>query len=77
MKSANSQCSAPLYSHHWINVAYVLADLHVQYCNTVILKKSVMNMEISLYNKVPDQIKQKNNFTFTFHGSIFVRLVNV
>jgi hypothetical protein len=36
-------------------------NLHVQYCKTV-LKKSVMNMGISLYNKVPDQIKQKDNF---------------
>jgi hypothetical protein len=37
-------------------------NLHVQYCNTVLFKKSVMNMGICLYNKVPDQIKQKYNF---------------
>jgi hypothetical protein len=37
-------------------------NLHVQYCNTVIFKKSVMNMGITLYKKVPDQIKQKDNF---------------
>jgi hypothetical protein len=36
-------------------------NLHVQYCNTVLFKKSVMNMGISFYNKVPDQIKQKDN----------------
>jgi hypothetical protein len=37
-------------------------NLHVQYCNTVLFKKSVMNMGISLCTKVPDQIKQKDNF---------------
>jgi hypothetical protein len=37
-------------------------NLHVQYCNTVLFKKSVMNMGISLYNKVPYQIKQMDNF---------------
>jgi hypothetical protein len=37
-------------------------NLHVQYFNTVLFKKNVMNMGISLYNKVPDQIKQKDNF---------------
>jgi hypothetical protein len=35
-------------------------NLHVQYCNTVLFKKSVMNMGISLYNN--NHIKQKNNF---------------
>jgi hypothetical protein len=37
-------------------------NLHVQYRNTVLFKKSVMNMGISLYNKDPDQINQKDNF---------------
>jgi hypothetical protein len=32
-------------------------DLHVQHCNTVIFKRSVMNMEIRLYNRVLNQIK--------------------
>jgi hypothetical protein len=32
-------------------------NLHVQHCNTVLFKKSVINMGISLYNMVPDQIK--------------------
>jgi hypothetical protein len=36
--------------------------LHVQHCNTVLLKKSVINMGIGLYNKVPDQIKLRGNF---------------
>jgi hypothetical protein len=32
-------------------------NLHVQHCNTVLFKKSMMNMGISLYNIVPDQVK--------------------
>jgi hypothetical protein len=43
-------------------------NLHVQYCNTVLFKKSVMNRGISLYNKVPDQIKQKDNFNSFKNG---------
>jgi hypothetical protein len=27
---------------------------HVQHCNTALFKKSLMNMDISLYTKVPD-----------------------
>jgi hypothetical protein len=37
-------------------------NLHVQLCNTAIFKKGVINMEISLYSKVSDQIKLKENF---------------
>jgi hypothetical protein len=37
-------------------------NLHTQHCNTVLFKRSVMNMEISLYNKVPNQIKLRKNF---------------
>jgi hypothetical protein len=37
-------------------------NLHVQYCNIVLFKKIMMNMGITLYSKVPDQIKQKDNF---------------
>jgi hypothetical protein len=37
-------------------------NLHVQHCNTVLFKKSVINMGIGLYNKVPDQIKIKRKF---------------
>jgi hypothetical protein len=32
-------------------------NLNVQHCNTVPFKKSVINMDISLYSKVPGQIK--------------------
>jgi hypothetical protein len=36
-------------------------NLHVNQCNTVLLKKGVINIGISLYNKVPEQIKSKIN----------------
>jgi len=32
-------------------------NFHVQYCHTVLFKKSVVSMEIKLHNKVPDSIK--------------------
>jgi hypothetical protein len=38
-------------------------NLHVNHRNTVLLKKkSVINMGITLYNNVPEQIKSKTNF---------------
>jgi hypothetical protein len=37
-------------------------NLHVQHCNTVIFKKYVINMGISLYSKVPEQITIKRKF---------------
>jgi hypothetical protein len=37
-------------------------NLHIQHCNTVLFKKSVIIMGIGLYNKVPNQIKLKENF---------------
>jgi hypothetical protein len=37
-------------------------NLHTQHCNTVLFKRSVMNTGISLYNKVPNQIKLRKNF---------------
>jgi hypothetical protein len=37
-------------------------NLHVKYFNTVIFKKSIINMRISLHNKVPYQIKLKKRF---------------
>jgi hypothetical protein len=37
-------------------------NLHVKHCNTVSLKKSVINMGITLYNNVPEQIKLRKNF---------------
>jgi hypothetical protein len=35
-------------------------DLHVHYCNTALFRKSVVNMGIKLYNKVPDHIKMRD-----------------
>jgi hypothetical protein len=37
-------------------------NLHVQHCDTVLFKKSVINMDIILYDKVPDQIKLREIF---------------
>jgi hypothetical protein len=37
-------------------------DLHVQYCNRVLFRKSVVNMGIRLYNKVPDHVQMGDNF---------------
>jgi hypothetical protein len=37
-------------------------NFHVQHCNTVHFKRSVINMGISLYNKVPNQIKLREIF---------------
>jgi hypothetical protein len=39
-------------------------DLHVQFCNTDLFEKSVVNMGIRLYNKVPDHIKDLENYKF-------------
>jgi hypothetical protein len=36
-------------------------NLQVQHCNTVPFKKSTINVAISLYNNIPDQIKCKEN----------------
>jgi hypothetical protein len=32
-------------------------NFHVEFCNTVLFQKSVVNVGIKLYNKVPDSIK--------------------
>ena len=37
-------------------------DFQVPSCNTSLFKRSVMNMGIRLYNKMPTGIKQFNNF---------------
>ena len=34
-------------------------NFHVQFCNTVLFQKSVVNMSIKLYNKVPEYKKGK------------------
>jgi hypothetical protein len=37
-------------------------DLHIQQCNTALYQKSVINMGIKLYNKLPIQIKQLDTY---------------
>jgi hypothetical protein len=37
-------------------------DFHVQFCRTALLKKSVVNMGIELYSKVPNRIKNSESF---------------
>ena len=37
-------------------------DLHTRYCNTVLYKWSVTNISIKLFNKLPVQIKQLDNY---------------
>ena len=54
-------------------------DLHTQHCNTVLYQRSVINMGIKLFNKLPIQIKQLDNFksfkrevkTFLVHNSFY------
>jgi hypothetical protein len=54
-------------------------DLHTQHCNTVFYQKSVVNMGIKLFNKLPIQIKQLDNYksfkkevkTFLVHNSFY------
>ena len=54
-------------------------DLHIQHCNTVLYQRSVINMGRKLFNKLPIQIKQLDNFksfkrevkTFLIHNSFY------
>jgi hypothetical protein len=54
-------------------------DLHTQQCNTVLYQKSVVNMGIKLFNKLPVQIKQLDNYksfkrkvkTFLVYNSVY------
>jgi len=38
------------------------SDFHVPSCNTSLFKRSVTNMGIRLYNKMPTRIKQLDSF---------------
>jgi hypothetical protein len=60
IKKYNDGTAKNLDSHNY-NTQRKL-DFHVQHCNTVLFKRSVINMGISLYNKVPNQIKLRKNF---------------
>jgi hypothetical protein len=54
-------------------------DLHVQQCNTTLYQKSVLNMGIKLYNKLPIEIKQLDTYksfkkevkTFLAHKAVY------
>ena len=37
-------------------------NFHVEFCNTVLFQKSVVNMGIKLYNKMPESFKKKDDF---------------
>jgi hypothetical protein len=37
-------------------------DLHTRHCNTVLYQKSVISLSIKLFNKLPMQIKQLDNY---------------
>jgi hypothetical protein len=37
-------------------------DLHIQHCSTVLYQRSVINMGIKLFNKLPVQIKQLDDY---------------
>jgi hypothetical protein len=38
-------------------------DFHVKFCRTTLLKKSVVNMGIELYSKVPNKLKNLASFS--------------
>jgi hypothetical protein len=37
-------------------------DLHTRHCNTILYQKSVINMGIKLFNRLPIQLKQLDKF---------------
>jgi hypothetical protein len=53
-----------------------MLNFHVQHCNTFLLKRSVINMGISLYNKVPNQIKRREIFN-SFRKELKVFLAEI
>jgi hypothetical protein len=53
-------------SHSKLQYTGEKMDLHVRLCNAEVFRKSVVNMGINLYNKLPYQIK-------TGHDKIFLQ----
>jgi len=45
----------------WFNARCKL-NSHVQFCDTDLFQKSVVNMGIKLHNKVPESVKKLDNF---------------
>ena len=50
-------------------------DLHTRYCSTILFQKSMTNMGIKLFNKLPVQIKQLDNYK-CFEGVVKTFLLN-
>ena len=54
-------------------------DLHIRHCSTVLYQKSVRNTGIKLYNKLPKQLKQIDDYkdfkkqvkNFLLHNAIY------
>jgi len=54
-------------------------DLHTRHCSTVLYRKSVTNTGIKLYNKLPKQLKQIEDYkdfkkqvkNFLFHNAFY------
>jgi len=50
-------------------------DLHIHHCNTVLYQKSVINMGVKLFNKLPLQIKTLYN-SKTFKRAVKTFLIS-
>jgi hypothetical protein len=47
-------------------------DLHTHHCNTALYQKSVINMGVKMFNKLPVQIKRLhdyNSFKFLYYDA--------
>jgi hypothetical protein len=71
----NLQQNFAIHGHNTTNKF----DLHIHYCSTVLCQRSEINMGIKLFNKLPIQIKQLNNYkgfkkevkSFLLHNSLY------
>ena len=50
-------------------------ELHTQSCNTALFQKSVVNMGVKLYNRLPERIKTLNDFK-SFKKEVKFLLIN-
>jgi hypothetical protein len=68
--------SAAIHNHN----AHQKLNLRVQFCRTNALKKGVMNMEIKLYNKLPNKImevEKMRQFNPTYYNTYFTLQMNI
>jgi len=71
----NLQQNFAIHGHNTINKF----DLHTRYCSSVLYQRSVTNVGIKLFNKLPIHIKQLDNHngfktgvkTFLLHNSFY------